>query len=48
MKHKTYRLTDLLEPKFMARLDGLDVVSRKMLHGRLQGERRSKRRGQSV
>jgi len=32
----------------MARLDGLDVVSRKMLHGRLQGERRSKRRGQSV
>lgn len=32
----------------MARLDGLDMVSRKMLHGRLQGERRSKRRGQSV
>jgi uncharacterized protein (DUF58 family) len=32
----------------MARLDGLDVLSRKMLQGKLQGERRSKRRGQSV
>ncbi len=48
LKHDTYKLTDLLSPRFMARLDGLDVVSRKMLHGRLQGERRSKRRGQSV
>ncbi|MCP4451367.1 MAG: DUF58 domain-containing protein [Planctomycetes bacterium] len=48
LKQKTHKLTDLLDPKFMARLDGLDVVSRKMLHGRLQGERRSKRRGQSV
>jgi uncharacterized protein (DUF58 family) len=48
LKHKTYKLTDLLDPKFMARLDGLDVASRKMLRGRLQGERRSKRRGQSV
>ena len=32
----------------MARLDALDVLSRKMLQGKLQGERRSKRRGQSV
>jgi len=39
------RLTDLLDSKFMARLDGLDVFSRKMLQGKLQGERRSKRRG---
>ncbi len=46
--NKSYRLTDLLDPGFMARLDGLDVLCRKVLHGRLQGERRSKRRGQSV
>ncbi len=32
----------------MARLDSLDVLSRKILQGKLQGERRSKRRGQSV
>ena len=42
------RLTELLEPDFMARLDSLDVLSRKILQGKLQGERRSKRRGQSV
>jgi uncharacterized protein (DUF58 family) len=42
------RLTDLLDPEFMARLDSLDLVSRKILQGKLQGERRSKRRGQSV
>src|SRR5579862_1349470 len=38
----------LLSPAFMARLDQLDLVSRKMLAGKLKGERRSKRRGQSV
>src|ERR1700712_4183504 len=38
----------LLEPSFMARLDQLDVMSRKMLAGKMKGERRSKRRGQSV
>src|SRR5438046_8174821 len=38
----------LLEPAFMARLDQLDVVSRKLLAGKMKGERRSKRRGQSV
>ena len=42
------RLTDLLDPDFMARLDSLDVLSRKLLQGKLQGERRSKLRGQSV
>jgi len=42
------RLTDLLDSRFMARLDGLDIFSRKMLQGKLQGERRSKRRGQGV
>jgi uncharacterized protein (DUF58 family) len=38
----------LLDPSFMARLDQLDVMSRKMLAGKMKGERRSKRRGQSV
>lgn len=42
------RLTDLLDPQFMTRLDSLDILSRKILQGKLQGERRSKRRGQSV
>ena len=42
------RLTELLDPQFMARLDGLDILSRKILQGKLQGERRAKRRGQSV
>src|SRR5438477_1576992 len=37
-----------LDPGFMARLDQLDVMSRKMLAGKMKGERRSKRRGQSV
>jgi len=38
----------LLSPEFMQRLDALDVMSRKILRGRLQGERRSKKKGQSV
>src|ERR1700743_800768 len=38
----------LLDPSFMARLDQLDVMSRKMLAGKMKGERRSKKRGQSV
>lgn len=38
----------LLSPDFMAKLDRLDVMSRKILAGKLQGERRSKKRGQSV
>lgn len=43
-----HKLTELLDPTFMARLDSLDFMSRKILQGKLQGERRSKRRGQSV
>jgi len=39
---------DLLSPGFMHQLERLDVLSRKILQGKLQGERRSKRRGQSV
>jgi len=42
------KLTDLLDPSFLARLDGLDVVARKILQGKMQGERRSKRRGEGV
>src|ERR687893_221849 len=38
----------LLSTEFMARLDQLDVMSRKLLAGKMKGERRSKRRGQSV
>ena len=37
-----------LDPQFMAKLDRLDLVSRKLLQGKMKGERRSKRRGQSV
>jgi uncharacterized protein (DUF58 family) len=38
----------LLDPQFMSRLDQLDIMSRKLLTGKMKGERRSKRRGQSV
>ncbi len=40
--------SSLLDSSFMARLDQLDVLSRKILAGKLKGERRSKQRGQSV
>ena len=42
------KLARLLGPDFVARLDSLDVMSRRILQGKLAGERRSKRRGQSV
>lgn len=45
---KTKRITDLLSPEFMSRLDSLDIISKKILSGKLHGEKRSKRRGQSV
>src|SRR5260370_15330274 len=38
----------LLEPKFLARLEQLELVSRKIFLGRMKGERRSKKKGQSV
>jgi uncharacterized protein (DUF58 family) len=38
----------LLSPDFLARLEQLELVSRKIFLGRLKGERRSKRKGQSV
>ncbi len=42
------RIDDLLDPALMARLGQLDVSSRKIFSGKLKGERRSKKRGQSV
>ena len=42
------RVDELLDSRLMAKLDQLDVVSRKIFAGKLQGERRSKRRGMSV
>jgi uncharacterized protein (DUF58 family) len=42
------RVDDLLGSELMARIGALDVVSRKVFSGKIQGERRSKRRGQSV
>src|SRR6516225_6011785 len=38
----------LLEPQFLARLEQLELVSRKIFQGKMKGERRSKRKGQSV
>src|SRR5437762_13573571 len=38
----------LLDPKFLARLEQLELVSRKIFLGRMKGERRSKKKGQSV
>jgi hypothetical protein len=42
------KIEDLLTPELVARLGTLDVSSRKIMTGKLKGERRSKRRGESV
>lgn len=39
---------DLLSPDLLARLERLELVTRKIFRGRMKGERRSKRKGQSV
>lgn len=41
-------LDDLLGPALAARLDRLDLLSRRVFGGKLPGERRSRRRGRSV
>ncbi len=41
-------IEDLLTPALAARVAGLDFSSRKIFAGKLKGERRSKKRGQSV
>ncbi|RJP36789.1 MAG: DUF58 domain-containing protein [Phycisphaerales bacterium] len=38
----------LLDPEFMQKLDQLELVSRKIFAGKMRGERRSKRKGESV
>ena len=38
----------LLEPSLLAKLEQMELVSRKIFRGRMKGERKSRRRGQSV
>jgi uncharacterized protein (DUF58 family) len=38
----------LLSPELLSRLERLELVSRKIFRGRMKGERRSRRKGQSV
>ena len=38
----------LLSPALLAQLERMELVSRKIFRGRMKGERRSKRKGQSV
>ena len=40
--------TALLSPQMLAQLEHLELVTRKVFRGRLKGERKSKRKGQSV
>lgn len=44
----TTELQTLLEPELMSQLERMELVSRKIFRGRMKGERRSKRKGQSV
>ena len=39
------KVDELLGSKLMSSLDRLDIVARKIFSGKIQGERRSKRRG---
>jgi uncharacterized protein (DUF58 family) len=39
---------NLLSPELLAQLERLELVSRKVFRGRMKGERRSRRKGQSV
>ncbi len=41
-------MPELLPPELLARLERLELVTRKIFRGRLKGERRSLRKGQSV
>jgi uncharacterized protein (DUF58 family) len=40
--------SSLLSPQLLAQLERLELVTRKIFRGRMKGERRSKRKGQSV
>jgi len=46
--HKPKPDQQLLSPEFMTKLEQLEILSRKIFIGRTQGERRSKRKGESV
>jgi len=48
MPTPTERNGQLLSPQLLAQLERLELVSRKVFRGRMKGERRSKRKGQSV
>ena len=39
---------ELLPPELLAQLERLELVTRKVFRGRMKGERRSRRKGQSV
>ena len=41
-------INDLLDPRLMRVIDGLDLASRRVMAGTMAGERRAKRRGSSV
>src|SRR5260221_14657388 len=41
-------IPQLLTPEFIAKLGALGVVSKKILAGKLRGERRSKKRGEAL
>jgi uncharacterized protein (DUF58 family) len=41
-------VSDLLSPELLAKLEQFELVSRKIFRGRMKGERRSPRKGQSV
>ena len=45
---KTGQQDVLLSPSLLAQLERMELVSRKIFRGRMKGERRSKRKGQSV
>jgi uncharacterized protein (DUF58 family) len=45
---KTTRTDQLLSPALLAKLERMELVSRKVFRGRMKGERKSKRKGQSV
>jgi len=48
MSTTTRSSTPLLSPQMLAQLERLELVSRKIFRGRMKGERRSRRKGQSV
>lgn len=48
MAKSTSAASQLLPPDLLARLERLELVSRKVFRGRLKGERKSRRKGQSV